>query len=283
MPAMHSGTDARSPARVLPWLLGLCASAAVVFLLISAVQGPGKWRPTQAWKNLRQIRLALENYSYTHGSLPYDPKGPEYALYVLADDLPASCFDSYPHNKPESEAKWDHDQKRLIDSDFEYLNLPDIDRRSGQKIILAEKPNKSSQSISLLRCDGLTTQCKVPSDSSRDLLGNWDSRDDFLVKGDDLFLEWESVPLPQSEGGYSTATSQAAQGSIWNTRTVHRAFGRVNVYYEYRRGELVRRTFDSPEGKITDTVTTDELGRIVAFTREPKDWQAFWPVKPGRE
>jgi hypothetical protein len=150
-------------------------------------------------------------------------------------------------------------------------------------IILAEKPNESYQSVSLLRCDGITTHCKAPSDSSRELLGNWDSSDDFLVKGDDLFREWEFVPLPQTADGYSTATSQAAEGSIWNTRTVHRAFGRINVYYEYHGGELVQRKFNSPEGTITDTVTTDELGRIVAFTRAPKDWETFWPVKPDRE
>ena len=118
---------------------------------------------------------------------------------------------------------------------------------------------------------------------SSDILGNWDASDDFLVKGDEVFRDWESVPLPQTGGGYSTATSQAAEGSIWNTRTVHRAYGQINVHYEYKRGELVRRTFDSPEGQITDMVTTDELGRIVAFTREPKEWKTFWPVKSERE
>jgi len=286
MSASLTDTHARSPTgigRLVWWFLGFCAIVVLVALLLPAIQGPRKWRPSQAWKNLRQIRLAIENYCYANGSLPYDPKGPEYALYVLCTDLPASCFDSYPHKKPDAEARWDHAEKRLVGSDFEYINLPDIDRWSGQMIVLAEKPHESYRSIMLLRCDGYETQCEAPSGSSREVLGNWDSSDNFLFKDYELFRKWESVPLPRTDHGYTTATSEAAEGSIWNSRVVHRSFGRINVYYEYQQGEIVRRIFDSPEGKITDVVTTDELGRIVAFTRNPGDWESFWPVDREQE
>jgi hypothetical protein len=71
----------------------------------------------------------------------------------------------------------------------------------------------------------------------------------------------------------------AAAGSIWGIRTVRRTYGNINVYYEYEGGELIRRIYDSPAGKIIDSVTTDDVGRIIAFRREPDNWQSFWPIK----
>lgn len=81
----------------------------------------------------------------------------------------------------------------------------------------------------LLICDGNTTSCERPATSSRELLENWQSSDDFLILGYELFQEWESVPLPETAGGHSRSMSQAAEGSIWNTRTVQRSYGRINV------------------------------------------------------
>lgn len=261
----------RSTSSVFVWLLGLFVLAVVVLLLLPAVQMAGKWRPTQAWINLDTVGLALDNYRYAHGTLPYDARGPEYALYALADCLPATCFDGFPRDNPKAEAWWDHDQKRLVNSDFEYLNREGLDGSSRQMIMLAEKPHKPYTHVYLVLSGGIVTYGKSPSDSSRVFLGNWETSDNFLIIGVDLFRKWEAVPLPRSGGGSTTSK---------NSRRIQSKIGDVTINYEYRRGELVRRIFHSPEGTIIDTVTTDELGRIIEFTREPKDWESFWPMNP---
>jgi hypothetical protein len=255
----------------------LCVIAAIAAaLILPTKQTVRDWRPHQSWKNLRQISIALATYSDRYGSLPYDPKGPEYALYPLAEDLPASCFDSYPHDDPTPQAQWDHANKRLINSDFEYANVPDVDYWS-RMIVVVEAPSPSHQSVSLLRADGAITHCVTPAGSSRDLLGSWDSLDNFLVKGDELFREWEAVPLPR-EGGVSHSRSNVAGGQILQT-----SYGQITISYQYEQRNLAIRRFVSPEGTITDTVTTDELGRIVAFDREPQDWKSFWPIRREAE
>jgi hypothetical protein len=227
---------------------------------------------------LKQIGRALQDYWYSGRALPYDPKGPEYALYQLSKDLPASCFDAFPDDNPRPEARWDDAEKRLVNSDFEYINRPNVDRSFGPLIVLVEKPQPGYRAVMLLRGDGRITHCKKPRGSARELFDTWDSSDDFLVKGQRLFESWESVPLPAKEE-YSLATSDAAAGSIWGTRTIRRNYGSIKVYFDYEGGELIRRTFDSPAGKIIDSVTTDEMGRIIAFNREPDNWQSFWPIK----
>lgn len=259
--------------------VGFLVIAAIIAVIGPSFQSARSWRPSQSWKNLRQIGIALHNYNGKYGTLPYDPKGSEYALYLLSNDLSASCFDSHPHDKPKTEARWDHEQKRLNGSDFEYLNQPIDVTQSWRLIILAEVPSQSYQSIQLLLGDGRITYCKRPSGSSRDLLAGWETSDDFIVKDQKLYVEWEEVPLPRGVSERSESTSEAANGSIWGGRTIHRSIGSIDIDYSYRRGELVNRSFRSAEGKILDSVVTDELGRIVSFSRTPTEWKKFWPIK----
>lgn len=261
------------------WYLaaGVLALVLVVAMLLPAVQQVGSRPLPQLHRNMRQIVIALATYEAKYGAFPYDPRGAEYALYKLSGDLPAAAFDGYPRKQPRAEARWDHAQGRLEQSDIEYLNPPRLQGSPSHWVLLAEKPQEGYDSVILVTGEGSRTACRAPERTSNDLLGNRETSDHFLIKDQVLYREWESVPLPPGRMT-SRGNSQVAEGSIWNTRDVQHDYGSVQVEFEYQNGELVKRTFRSAAGTITDQVATDALGRIVAFEREPKNWEDFWPV-----
>ena len=257
---------------------GFLVLVLLVAMLLPAVQQVGSRPIPQVYRNMRQIVIALATYEAKHGAFPHDPRGAEYALYRLSAELPASVFDGYPRRQPRAEARWDHTQGRLEQSDFEYLNPPRLQGSPSHWVLLAEKPQEEYDSVILMTGDSGRPSCRTPEKTSKDLLGNWETSDQFLIKDEVLYREWESVPLPQGRMS-SHGNSWVADGSIWNTRDTQHDYGRVQIDFEYKNGELVKRTFRSPEGTITDQVTTDALGRIVAFEREPANWKDFWPVR----
>ncbi len=53
--------------------------------------------------------------------------------------------------------------------------------------------------------------------------------------------------------------------------------------YSYHGDHLASRIWTAPTGTITESVTTDEIGRIVDFTREPADWRSFWQWQRNRD
>ena len=233
--------------------------------------------PSKRWRNLRQISVALGQYHWEKKSLPYDPRGPDFALYLLAPYISAASFDSHPYDDPRPEAKWDHVQKRLLNSDFRYLNPPDTEACNDSTVICVEDPNELPENALFLQLDRDIQFCRPPDDSMRELLGSVISSDRFFIKTRDVLREWESIPLPADEE-HERTSSAPALGALWNSRIILRRIGSIQIRYEYQNDKLTHRRFVAPEGKITDTVETDEIGQIVSFKREPPDWKSFWPV-----
>ena len=237
----------------------------------------GSRGPTKRLLNLRQVRQALWEYRSDHESLPYDPRGPDFALYLLAPYISEASFDSYPYDDPQPDAKWDHAQKRLPNSDFHYLNPPDTEACIGSTVICVEDPNELPENALFLLLDGDIPFYRPPDDSMRELLGSVIRSDHFFIKTYDVLKEWESVPLPAGEEETETSSTPAL-GAFGNSRTILRRNGSIQIRYAYHDGKLIHRRFIAPEGEITDTVETDSNGRIVSFKREPPDWKSFWPV-----
>ena len=257
-----------------------CGALFLIVISIPYFQQARSRRPGQAEFHLRQIRDALLTYSEVHVTFPFDSRGPDFALYRLSMHLPAACFNSHPHQKPRPQAQWNHVEQRLVESDFEYLNLPGVGRSPRGRIIMAEKVDTSERSIRLLQSDGLITSYAAFSNASQDVIGSWTTADQFLIKDDELLRIWEGIALPQGpEHSTHVSASDAESPSSYLMTT--RRVGDVSVYYEYDRGRLRRRVFESPNATVVDLVSTDHIGRITELKREPANWRTVWRIKPG--
>ena len=122
-------------------LLGLLAS----FLVLGRFRRAGDgWRPTVR-SNLNQLALATQMYHETHGVLPSDPRGQEYAMYLLRDILQATPNGTAPlFIDPQLQRqgvpcpRFDGARSIVTGSQVDYLNEaapPDDDR----VVIFAEK------------------------------------------------------------------------------------------------------------------------------------------------
>ena len=260
------------------WIAGVCVFLTVVGVTLRDLKWSHKTQVPQSWRNLGAVGTALNRYRLSNGFLPYDARGPDYALYLLSDYVSAPCFNTLPHHRVNTRARWDHVNKRLIGSDLEYLNMQFIGREDASLIVLSEVPQDSERWIWAVTCDGRAVSCRRRKVATGSLVGNFVSQDEFIFKERGVLLEWEAVPLPLTDQGGVTVESDASEGATRRLRRASHDFGRIVVEYDYEGGELVRRTFQSPNGTIVDTITTDELGRIVAFTRDPSEWERFWPL-----
>ncbi len=72
-----------------------------------------------------RIAFAVYRYAEDHGAVPLSPAGGAYALYELRDYVPdAGAFDALYTRLENGAAYWDHENKRVGNADFEYLNEP---------------------------------------------------------------------------------------------------------------------------------------------------------------
>ena len=264
---------------VVMLLIGIVSLA----VIIPAFQTTGRRPFSQAWRNIHQIALSLENYHSKHGAYPYDSRGPDYALYLLYIDaqangwtLDAKFFDSYPHEQPSPDARWDHAAHRIVDSDFDYWNNPELDDAHLQgcisgcpAIVAIERPAPRSKVLLLATIDARIRSCQMPAGDYRKLFGTLWTSDCFLIANRELFDEWEEVGFPRG----------TQETSVWSgPRVDHRIVGNMIATYAYRGENLIGRNWTLPTGiMISESVTTDEIGRITGFTRQPTDWRTFWP------
>ena len=106
----------------------------------------GRWNPPPRWKNMKSLSRALEMYWVDYnGFAPYSAKGEEYALYLLK---PYVMREGAKLDAPDAETdltgpvEWVDEDRRVIGSDYEYLNRPGLKLdRSGDVdvVVLAEK------------------------------------------------------------------------------------------------------------------------------------------------
>ncbi len=250
-------------------------------LILPAFQTTGRRPQSQAWRNLRQISLSLANYEYAYGAYPYDSRGADYALYLLYADaqakgwtLDAKFFDSHPHERPTPDARWDHISGRIIDSDFDYWNNPDPDGLLAQHkdgcptVLVLERPAPGDKWLLFSTTEARIRSCGIPAGDYKKLFGTVETGN-FLVANRELFNEWQQVRLPAGIPG----TSQSSGNQLDSEEA-----GDVTMSYTYSGDHLKQRTCVSPGGKIIDSVTTDEIGRITGLSREPADWRMVLPV-----
>lgn len=214
------------------------------------------WSPTPGYQNLKHVALALQNYCSIHGTFPYHLDGPDHALYLVSDVLPASCFDLVPDGNPAAEAYWDHTEKRLVNGDVDYLNAASI--RCGTNVVIAAEKWNPQDSWIRFACSDARIDSRPITETESTVVGSWWSTNGGLFRDRKLWEQWEQVQLPPP--------------SSRNDDT-------VKVVQYYKGDHLQKRVWSSPHGQITETVETDDTGLVIGFTREPEDWESFWPWK----
>lgn len=108
--------------RAIGPLVFLVVALAIFGTVIHVLEQPSDGRPPPRMINLRQIGRAMMVYRNDHGSWPYSEAGPEAALYLLHDALPASAFDVPGRPSESGPARYDDTGKRLVNSGYLYLN-----------------------------------------------------------------------------------------------------------------------------------------------------------------
>lgn len=109
------------------WILLLLGVFTLLWFLIEPAFERVRSRPLpEHVRKLRRIDLALATYHHRYGSLPYDPRGPDHALYRLHGLIDASQFDLTEEDAAVP-ACWDHQHQRLQGGDVEYPNRPGME------------------------------------------------------------------------------------------------------------------------------------------------------------
>jgi hypothetical protein len=218
-------------------------------------------------KNLKEIMLAIDNYYGLNGALPYDDRGPEYALYNLRDRLDASYFDATAEKPPEQRAYWDHQEKCLRNGDYEYWNEYCRKPSGYQVIMMAKSPIRKTLAY-LGFFDGSQTSWDFPLAPDRRVLGSWVTVDSFLIHGAELYAVLASTHVVS---GHEWTT--AGNGKRMQTAEV----AGLHITYRYSGATLSGCTVKTAKGVIDESFETDDLGQIIGCTRSPEKWDSLLP------
>jgi hypothetical protein len=241
------------------WLL-----AATTFFL--AACSSKSQQSSVARTNVKEILSALNQYRSEHDTLPYDQRGPEFALYQLRSYLSASCFDASNDKPVEIRAAWNDTERRLTNSDFEYLNEEPGGDYENRIVLMSRSQNGGTTYYGY--ADGSRYGRDFPATPDRRILGCWITVDDFLVEGKSLY---ESV-----------ARTHVVSGKSWTTysegKTLRSAMvDGLNLNYRYSATGLSHCTIRTERGAFEEDFETDNLGRITGCTRSPANWAEFLP------
>jgi hypothetical protein len=215
-------------------------------------------------KKSRQIMIALMEYHETNGHIPFDERGPEYALYKLHDLIDADQFrlrDGSPTERP----RWDHDGRRLIGGDVVYINQPLTESKDFGAIIFMGTPISTANwtYVGHLGFGPWTaTFAAVPD---RRILGSFLTVDDLYIVGSALFDDLATTHVVPGQS-WST-TSDSDHGLISST------VGDRVMRYHFVDHCIHRCEIETPRGTIVETFRTDPLGQIIGMTRSPPDWR----------
>lgn len=149
------------------WLVRCCYVVTLALLACDGSSWPSSTRSVSEREGsnrkqlIRLFRDALRDYDIEHGTLPYDARGDEYALFNVRNYI-------HPAEIPEIDGRerpcFDEHKGVLVHNPFEYINAPEatIDTMSPpDTIILAESPNNVATEGRWLCCaHGLLT-CEV--------------------------------------------------------------------------------------------------------------------------
>lgn len=126
--------------------------------------------------NIRRIGDALRQYSYdNNGFFPYHPDGQDKALYLLKPYVKSvSIFDSeFAHTNINGPAGWDDNNKSLVGGDYDYINWPELYRRTEWRnlVILAEKTGVRVGAKSYLTFHPFSDLYLYAPDFSKEIIG----------------------------------------------------------------------------------------------------------------
>jgi hypothetical protein len=261
---------------VIGFLVALVCGTARWYLTRPATPGEVRWASRS---HIRQILWAMRAYHDLHGSFPYSEQDADHAMYQLRDLVDVSVFDAAPRKKFTERACWDDVEKRVRNCDFDYPNQPGFQPAgSSNRVIIMAKPSADPRFTCfafLCLADGTATRHQFSAPPNSSVLGNWlwveaDAPNwlghELLFTEAQVFRDWVRTHGPS--GGASYSISQ--DGKI--TRV---GVGGNTIDYKYEQGRLIRFTISTSRGQIEETITTDQLGRIIAITRQPDNWQSL--------
>lgn len=238
------------------WLLAGCA----VFVVASCSSRP---RPSYVIRtNLKQILTAIAQFRYEHGKLPIDERGPDFALYALRANLPASCFDSTDDKSADTRAAWDDTEHRIKNSDFEYLNEASIGKYPDRIVLMARSSNGKTAHFGYV--DGTCYARDFPTQPDRRILGCWITVDNFLVEGESLFETISRTHAAILDHRWSTVSE--------NGRLKSADANGNHFVYRFSGANLTHCTIRTTRGIIEEEFETDNLGRITGCERGPANW-----------
>jgi len=93
-------------------------------MLVSVFDKPDSLPPSTRVVNLKKIAEAMVAYHQATGVLPVSDRGPEAALYLLKDLIPADRFSVPGRAADAGPARYDHDSQQVVNCGYHYLNRP---------------------------------------------------------------------------------------------------------------------------------------------------------------
>ncbi len=226
--------------------------------------------------HMDRILKALHAYRATYGTFPFHERGPDYALYGLRDLIDASVFDGRPRKDAGDRAAWDARLKRLVHSDFEYLNERDfVPSVESQRVVMMTKPFHVPGWVVLGMADGRSVWHKLRKPPASAVLGNWLTEDEFLIADRQVFEDWNKTHH------FSRSTPRQGQTGLEKEYGDHELIrasdGKKTIEYEYSGHRLSGCRISNEQGTIVETIKTDDFGRITGIARSPDDWESISP------
>ena len=273
---MNDDTSAQPASRVdghsrtsMRWLILFVVIAVAGAVLMPAFQSPERRRLHPAIIKMREIEVALGNYAYEHGHLPYDERGPDFALYKLHELLDAKNFLLNEDTKAEP-PQWDHAAQRLQGGDVIYINRPLANFDSRQHILMTNpKPGEKWTWVGHVFGGPRIARFAMPPDER--ILGSFVTFDDLQIVGEQLYKDLEVTHVV---AGHSWTTTSSSDSGLMSSQVAGR-----EMCYRFESGKIVTCTIDVAAGTVVEEFETDSLGQIINVRRTPENWRQILGVE----
>ena len=248
------------------WLALVLVVVVASGILLPAVLSTRSRRLPPAFFKIRDIEVALGNYAHEHGNLPFDERGPTFALYKLHELVDAKNFllNEGSKNVP---PEWDHATQQLRGGDVIYINQPISKFESGQIVFMAKpKPGEKWTWVGHVFGGPRSASFAMPPDER--ILGSFRTVVDFYVVGERLYDDLASTHVVVGHSWASTSSCDSAGVRLMSSEVAGRS-----MRYSFDNDRLVRCVIHVRAGEITEEFETDELGQITAVRRTPENWR----------
>jgi hypothetical protein len=212
----------------------------------------------------RRIMIALAQYLETNGRIPFDERGPDYALYKLHDLIDADQFqlrESATIERP----RWDPDSRRLVGGDVVYINRPLTESEGLDAIIFMGTPTAGEKWTYVGHLGSGAWIAAFAATPGRQILGSFRTVDDLYVVGSALF---EDLAATHVLSGHSWSTTSDSEHGLISATVADR-----ELRYQFVDGRIVQCEIQTPRGTIREEFRTDSLGQIIGATRSPANWR----------